>query len=87
MGQPRASFQAHCAGVAPISGRHREAIVRMLPYEWLPSFVWPIVGILLVVCVAASAYRFVVHQVIVAGRELAGAKGDKPMSGHLRERR
>jgi hypothetical protein len=77
MGQLCAGFQAHCACVAPISGRHCEAIVRVLPYEWLPSFVWPIVGILLVVCVAASAYRFVVHQLIAAGRELAGAKGDR----------
>lgn len=49
----------------------------LLPYQWLPSFVWPIVGILLVVCMAASAYRFVVHQIVVAGRELARRKADR----------
>lgn len=42
-----------------------------LPYDRLPEFVWPGAGLLLLICAAAFAYRFVVQQIVVAGRELA----------------
>jgi hypothetical protein len=63
-------------------------IVRvLLPHESLPSFIWPIVGILLLVCLAASAYRFVVHQILAADRELAAQKLSKSSTAVCARRR
>jgi hypothetical protein len=46
-----------------------------LPYDRLPGFVWPVIGILVLACAAAWACRFVVHQIIIAGREISGRDG------------
>ncbi len=42
----------------------------VVPYDLLPRFVWPVLGLLLLVCASAYTYRFVMHQALLARREL-----------------
>ena len=52
-----------------MSALSRYAAATTLPYDRLPGFVWPLVGVLGLACMTAWAYRFVVHQLVMAERE------------------